>query len=42
MDRKRAELILQVDKYEDAHDAYEALLFQLKSSMLNQGIIPID
>ena len=40
MDRKKAELILQVEKYEDAHDAYEALLFQLKSSMLNQGIIP--
>ena len=40
MDRKKAELILQLDKHEDAHEAYEALLFQLKSSMLNQGIIP--
>ena len=40
MDRKKAELILQLDRHEDAHDAYEALLFQLKTSMLNQGIIP--
>ena len=40
MDKKKAELILQLDKHEDAHEAYEALLFQLKTSMLNQGIIP--
>ena len=40
MDRKKAELILQLDKHENAHEAYESLLFQLKTSMLNQGIIP--
>ena len=40
MDRKKAELILQLDKHEDVHEAYESLLFQVKTSMLNQGIIP--
>ncbi len=40
MDQRKAELILQLDKHSDAHEAYETLLFQLKTSMLNQGIIP--
>ena len=40
MDKKKAELILQLDKYVDAHEAYEDLLFGLKNLILNQGVIP--
>ncbi len=40
MDEQKATLILQLDKYTDAHEAYENLLFGLKTLILNQGIIP--
>ena len=40
MDKKKAEFILQLDKYADAHEAYEDLLFGLKTLILNQGVIP--
>lgn len=40
MDKKQAGLILQLDKYSDVHEAYEDLLFGLKTLILNQGVIP--
>tara|TARA_B100001287_G_scaffold275198_1_gene282262 strand:+ start:4026 stop:4568 length:543 start_codon:yes stop_codon:yes gene_type:complete len=40
MDKQKARLILQLDKYTDVHEAYEDLLFGLKTLILNQGIIP--
>ena len=36
MDKKQAGLILQLDKYSDVHEAYEDLLFGLKTLILNQ------
>jgi len=40
MDQNKAELILQLDKHIDCHEAYDHLVFEIKKTILNQGIIP--
>ncbi|MDB4648436.1 hypothetical protein OAF64_00415 [Crocinitomicaceae bacterium] len=40
MDQKKAELLLQLKNYRDCHEAYESIVFEIKSMLLNQGVIP--
>ena len=40
MDQKKAELLLRLNNYRDCHEAYETIIFEIKSMLLNQGIIP--
>jgi hypothetical protein len=40
MDQKKAELLLQLKNYRDCHEAYESIVFEMKSMLLNQGVIP--
>lgn len=40
MDQKTAELILQINRYDDAQEAYEQIVFDIKKTLLNQAIVP--
>ena len=40
MDQKTAKLLLKVDDFDNAQDAYEQQLFEIKKSILIQAVIP--